>query len=491
MLGSQVLLFSNKEHPAVSLKLHDMDRELSLCTVLDYYLDNVIANIPELAICMHSKGLVRGYKLVETRQIPYMSGSGRPLFDVQDVSMNASMLLKFLQENCSRPNGTYWLHRKEGETSLRLYDVDVLSQGSQLKWKYMMAMLCYRFAARASRLSNSLAAGTPHLQQQLQQRQRELLCTCMSLLGKIAQRGGAAHSSICSSVSEQLADTYLRECDQFRSSNPAESALQDSDREAAVGSLVKAKQHLLASINLFEECISKDAGPALTHSDDGTDEAAAIGGEGELAPEDGDEDGEMGSFMDEELNRLQLKFSSACLELGRLYASSLKWIDAVKCLVEASQFLTLSSIPCDVLPFDLTSRKQEVAFDSLLDKLDFDGVGRGGFYQDRIPICISEAELRCSLLGVIGDIAAQRPVTVYGGLAALYDIISGAKRDQLLGLRDNASEFLKTFKEDDKSLDNKTLASREEGLLVLSFLAYLHALSPPASSELFLYVLNL
>ncbi|KAF4315090.1 hypothetical protein BBO99_00009631 [Phytophthora kernoviae] len=62
-----------------------MDKELSLCTVLDYYLDNVIANIPELAICMHSKGLVRGYKLVETRQIPYMSGTGSPLFDVQDV----------------------------------------------------------------------------------------------------------------------------------------------------------------------------------------------------------------------------------------------------------------------------------------------------------------------------------------------------------------------------------------------------------------------
>ncbi|CAI5725663.1 unnamed protein product [Peronospora destructor] len=485
MLGSQVLLFSNQEHPAVSLKLHDMDKELSLCTVLDYYLDNVIANIPELAICMHSKGLVRGYKLVETRQIPYMSGSGRPMFDVQDVTMNASMLLKFLQENCSRPNGTYWLHRKEGETSLRLYDVDVLSQGSQLKWKYMMAMLCYRFAARASRLSTSLAVGTPHLQQQLQQRQRELLRTCMNLLGEIAQKGGTAHSSICSSVSEQLADTYLRECNQFRSSNPAELAPEDSDREVAIGSLEKAKQYLLASIILFEECIPKDSGPALTHSDDGTDETAAIEGEGELAPEDGDGDSEMGSFMNEELNRLQLKFSSACLELGHIYASSHKWIDAVKCIVEASQFLTLSSIPGDVQPFDLTSREHEAAFDSILDKLDFEGVGRGGISQDKIVICITEAELRCSLLGLIGDIATQRPVTVCSGLTALYDIISGAKRDQLLSLRDNASEFIKTFIEDVTSSDNQTLERREESLLMLSFLAYIHALSPPANSDLF------
>ncbi|KAG7381193.1 hypothetical protein PHYPSEUDO_006318 [Phytophthora pseudosyringae] len=490
VLGSQVLLFSNQEHPAVSLKLHDMDKELSLCTVLDYYLDNVIANIPELAICMHSKGLVRGYKLVETRQIPYISGSGRPLFDVQDVSMNASMLLKFLQENCSRPNGTYWLHRKEGESSLRLYDVDVLSQGSQLKWKYMMAMLCYRFAARASRLSNSLAAGTPHLQQQLQQRQRELLRTCMSLLGEIAQKGGTAHSSICSSVSEQLADTYLRECNQFHSSNSADSASADSDRELAIGSLEKAKQYLLASIKLFEECIPNDSGPALTHSDDGTDGGEVIEGEGELTPGDEVGEDEMGSFMDEELNRLQLKFSSACLELGQLYADSRKWVDAVKCMAEASQFLTLSSIPEGVQPLDLSSPDQDPVVDALLDKLDFDGVGRGGFSQDKIAICISGAELRCSLLGLIGDMAAQRPVGVYSLLTALYNIISGMKRGQLPSLAGSTSEFLKTFGDDAELSDSNALVKREEGLMMLSFLAYLRALSPPADSELYFMMMK-
>ncbi|KAG1691659.1 hypothetical protein DVH05_005557 [Phytophthora capsici] len=487
ILGSQVLLFSNQEHPAVSLKLHDMDQELSLCTVLDYYLDNVIANIPELAICMHSKGLVRGYKLVETRQIPYMSGTGRPLFDVQDVSMNASMLLKFLQENCSRPNGTYWLHRKEGESSLRLYDVDVLSQGSQLKWKYMMAMLCYRFAARASRLANSLAAGAPHLQQQLQHRQRELLRTCMSLLGEIAQKGGATHSSICSSVSEQLADTYLRECNQFHVSNFADSASPDSDREAAIESLEKAKQYLLASIKLFEECIPKHSDPVLTHSEDGTYGGDVID---ELAPEDEDGEAEMGSFMDEELNRLQLKFSSACLELGQLYAGSRKWLDAVKCIVEASQFLSLSSIPEGVERLDLTSPGQDSVVNTLLDNLDFDGVGRGGFSQDKIPICISGAELRCSLLGLIGDMAAQRPVGVYGMLTNVYDIISGVKRNQFSDICGSSSEFLKTFGNGGESSDSATLASKEEGLMMLSFLAYLRALSPPVDSELYFMMMK-
>ncbi|KAI9912341.1 hypothetical protein PsorP6_006065 [Peronosclerospora sorghi] len=240
-----------------------LDKDLSLCTVLDYYLDNVIANIPELAIFMHSKGFVRGYKLVETRQIPYMSATGRPLFDVQDVSMNASMLLKFRQEICLRQNGTYRLHRKEVETSLRLYDVDVLSRGSQLKWKYMMEMLCYRFAARDSRLWTIVASGTPQLLKQLQQRQRDLLRTCMSLLGEISQKGGAAHSSICSSVSEQLADTYLRECHQLHSFNSATTSSADSDRDASIRSLKKAKKYLLASIKLFKVCIPSDSSSVL------------------------------------------------------------------------------------------------------------------------------------------------------------------------------------------------------------------------------------
>ncbi|KAL7691647.1 putative tetratricopeptide-like helical domain superfamily [Plasmopara halstedii] len=481
ILGSQVLLFSNQEHPAVSLKLHDMDNELSLCTLLDYYLDNVIANIPELAICMHSKGLVRGYKLVETGKIPYMSGTGRPLFDVQDVSLNASMLLKFLQENCSRPNGTYWLHRKEGESSLRLYDVDMLSQGSQLKWKYMMAMLCYRFAARASRLINSLAAGTPQLQQQLHQRQRELLRTCMSLLGEIAEKGGTAHSSICSSVSEQLADTYLRECSQFHPLTATDSVA--ADWEAAINSLKMAKEYLHASIKLLEECISQDSISILTHSESCLYDDTVVDGDSELAEDDGE--GEVGDFMHEELDRLRLKFSSACLELGQLHVGSRKWLEAVDNIVEASQFITLSSIPEGIQPLDLASPDQEGMVNSLLDKLDFDGVRRGGSSRNTVPFCKSSSELRGSLLNLIGDMAAQRPVDVYQELNVLHEIISGVKRNRFFDLCNSTQDFLKLVENEEMSSDSKTVSEKEEALMVLSFFSYLRALSPPVDSELY------
>ncbi|RHZ28998.1 hypothetical protein DYB37_001285 [Aphanomyces astaci] len=216
---------TNKDHPAVSLKLHDVNDELSLCTALDYYLDNVIANIPELAICMHSHGYVRGYQLLQTRDIPYLNGAAsRPLFDVQDVDMNATMLLRFLQQNCTASNGTYWLFREEGSRSLRLYDVRMLSQGKQRKWKYMMAMLCYRFASRAGRLVVA-ATASPTLQHRLRLRQRELLATCLELLDEIRtqppQTSSCHHhpqypslssspkDSISAMVEEAMADTYL------------------------------------------------------------------------------------------------------------------------------------------------------------------------------------------------------------------------------------------------------------------------------------------
>ncbi|TMW65776.1 hypothetical protein Poli38472_008418 [Pythium oligandrum] len=452
ILGSEVLLFSNPEHPAVSLRLHDMEKELSLCTVLDYYLDNVIANIPELAICMHSKGFVRGYKLVETRQIPYMSGTDKPLFDIQEVSMNASMLLKFLKENCSRPNGTYWLYRKEGESSLRLYDVNVLSQGKQLKWKYMMAMLCYRFASRASRMMYSLTNEMPGLQSQLRQRQRDLLRTCITLLGEIAQNGGSSHSSICSSVSEQLADSYLRECEQ------PDNVSATSDVKAELSKIIEflkhAKTHLQESIRSFEDCMKDDDASALPNEGEEDLELADLG----------DENGDtMDSFLREELTRLQLKFSSICLQLARVHSSNEDWEVAMNDVREAIQFLPTSAA---ALP-SLFSDDMEACstIDELLSSIDFDGVGKHSLNANSGPrVCSTHAELRSYVLELIGDLSSKHPASVVGPLLELYQTVSGEACK--VQLPDSPHGHLIS-------------------LLHLAFSSYLRALFPAVDSEVY------
>ncbi|KAI9909947.1 hypothetical protein PsorP6_010414 [Peronosclerospora sorghi] len=145
-----------------------------------------------------------------------------------------------------------------------------------------------------------------------------------------------------------------------------------------------------------------------------------------------------------------------------------------------------SSLPDDVRPLDLCS--QDNLVDLLLDKLYFDGVGRDRLSQDTILICVSGAELRCCLLGLLGDVAAQKPTSVYDELAALYDMLSGIKAELLSSVCENASDFLNACTKHAEVTESKTYANREEDMLSLSFLAYLRGILPTVNSELYLYV---
>eukprot|EP00903_Cladosiphon_okamuranus_P008405 g8081.t1 len=265
MLGSSLPVCSTSEHPQVSVRLHDGDEDLSLCTCLDYYLDNIMESVPELALCMREKGFIQGCRVVCTEDIPYLgsllrkvtaaqdselaaaSGAGPqseagtpvPMFDPDVVELNATMLLRFLQENCSREGGTYLLHRSEGAAHVQLYDVSALSRQRNRRWKWLLAMLCYRFALRIShhtrqpwcrggragkdggeRGSSSSSAGKhgpvdvspqpgPEVVRQLRRRQRHLLENSLQLLEELAELGGGGHETICASVQEHIADTYL------------------------------------------------------------------------------------------------------------------------------------------------------------------------------------------------------------------------------------------------------------------------------------------
>ncbi|PKA58365.1 hypothetical protein AXF42_Ash013871 [Apostasia shenzhenica] len=129
LLGSDMLLFSNDKYVAVSLHLWDVTRQVTPLTWLEAWLDNVMASVPELAICYHQNGVVQGYELLKTDDIFLLKGvseDGTPAFHPQVVQQNGLSVLRFLQENCKQDPGAYWLYKGAGEDVIQLFDLSAL-----------------------------------------------------------------------------------------------------------------------------------------------------------------------------------------------------------------------------------------------------------------------------------------------------------------------------------------------------------------------------
>ncbi|CAM8998950.1 unnamed protein product [Rhodiola kirilowii] len=129
LLGSDLLLFSNDKFVAVSLHLCDISQKVNSLTWLDFWLDNVMASVPELAICYHESGVVKGYELLKTDEIFLLKGiaeDGTPAFHPHVVQQNGLAVLRFLQENCKQDPGAYWLYKTGGEDAIQLFDLSVI-----------------------------------------------------------------------------------------------------------------------------------------------------------------------------------------------------------------------------------------------------------------------------------------------------------------------------------------------------------------------------
>ena len=78
LLGSNLPIFGNDSQPAVSIRLCDMNKPITVLTGLDYWLDNLMCNVPQVAMCYHLNGIV---------QVPYCSGSDHWCFINRRQSM--------------------------------------------------------------------------------------------------------------------------------------------------------------------------------------------------------------------------------------------------------------------------------------------------------------------------------------------------------------------------------------------------------------------
>ncbi|XP_075222237.1 erythroid differentiation-related factor 1-like isoform X2 [Lycorma delicatula] len=194
LLGTDMPIFGGSTHPCISLRLRDMAKPISVLTGIDYWLDNLMCNVPEVVMCYHLDGIVQRYELIKTEDLPTMPDSKFSPKLIRDVAQN---ILSFLKSNATKAGHTYWLFKGKDEEVVKLYDLTSLcSEGliekGQNPFTVPVAMLLYRVARNMKHNSNS-QPGTI----------RMLLKNCLSLLPK------EKYPQIVTSAHYMLSDLYV------------------------------------------------------------------------------------------------------------------------------------------------------------------------------------------------------------------------------------------------------------------------------------------
>eukprot|EP00960_Hanusia_phi_P039868 754100-Hanusia_phi.AAC.1 len=146
LLGSDTVIFNRgPRRSKLSLRLEDVDAQVTQQRCLDYWLDNIFNNLSETAVCYHKEGRVHGYQLVRTEEIPKWSGFS---FEPKAVMESASSILQFLHHNCTKEAGTYWLCRAEGSDELQLFCLDDADRKHRNALSQPVGLLCFRIARK-------------------------------------------------------------------------------------------------------------------------------------------------------------------------------------------------------------------------------------------------------------------------------------------------------------------------------------------------------
>ena len=125
LIGSNMPIFGDSEHPCVSLRLRDMNKPINILTGMDYWLDNLMCQVPEVVMCSHLDGIVQKYELLKTEDLPAIDGSKFSPKIVKNIAQN---ILSFLKSNAAKEGHTYWLFKAKDDDIVKLYDLTSLGQ---------------------------------------------------------------------------------------------------------------------------------------------------------------------------------------------------------------------------------------------------------------------------------------------------------------------------------------------------------------------------
>ncbi|KAM4702818.1 erythroid differentiation-related factor 1 [Rhinophrynus dorsalis] len=195
LVGSNMPIFGGGRYPAVSLRLRDNNKPINVLTGIDYWLDNLICNVPELVMCFHVNGIVQKYEMIKTEDIPNLENSNFSTKVIKDIAQN---ILSFLKSNCTKEGHTYWLFKASGSDIVKLYDLTTLCEETEDKYQnpftMPVAILLYKVACNMmlKKNQNRKHYGTI----------RTLLLNCLKLVDK------GRHPQIIASANYMLSELF-------------------------------------------------------------------------------------------------------------------------------------------------------------------------------------------------------------------------------------------------------------------------------------------
>ncbi|XP_063291146.1 erythroid differentiation-related factor 1 [Pelobates fuscus] len=195
LVGSNMPIFGGGRYPAVSLRLRDNNKPINVLTGIDYWLDNLICNVPELVMCFHVNGIVQKYEMIKTEDIPNLDNSNFSTKVIKDIAQN---ILSFLKSNCTKEGHTYWLFKASGSDIVKLYDLTTLCEETEDKYQnpftMPVAILLYKVACNMMMKKNQNRKHYGTI--------RTLLLNCLKLVDK------GRHPQIIASANYMLSELF-------------------------------------------------------------------------------------------------------------------------------------------------------------------------------------------------------------------------------------------------------------------------------------------
>ncbi|XP_053306912.1 erythroid differentiation-related factor 1 isoform X1 [Spea bombifrons] len=195
LVGSNMPIFGGGRYPAVSLRLRDNNKPINVLTGIDYWLDNLICNVPELVMCFHVNGIVQKYEMIKTEDIPNLENSNFSTKVIKDIAQN---ILSFLKSNCTKEGHTYWLFKASGSDIVKLYDLTTLCEETEDKYQnpftMPVAILLYKVACNMMMKKNQNRKHYGTI--------RTLLLNCLKLVDK------GRHPQIIASANFMLSELF-------------------------------------------------------------------------------------------------------------------------------------------------------------------------------------------------------------------------------------------------------------------------------------------